>query len=168
MNQVSKNFIFGTYSPLLDVDTDDGASYYDVHDNVLAYGGYGSKGAFGGHDIRHYRNFYYWLPRATYSGAHGPAWSNANGWFMNNTVVLSGVADPCGVAGGYSSDCAGGAVGMKYGFNRILTHDLNMKVCGSATLPEWVSKGHDTGSTIGPLPPLAEVISTANNVLGTK
>jgi hypothetical protein len=233
MNQFSKNFIFGAYSPLLDIDTDDGASYYDVHDNVFAYGGYGSKGDFNSHDIRHYRNFYYWLPRATYSGAHGPAWANTNGWFLNNTVVLrythslnasphslnactppdsllyplshtlyiisytlstfslipslhpllhplyilsntlstpsltlSGVADPCNVPGGYASDCTGGAVGMKYGFNRILTNDLSMKVCGTATLPEWVRKGHDIGSTVGPLPALAEVIDTANELLG--
>eukprot|EP01045_Picozoa_sp_COSAG04_P032313 COSAG04_NODE_6290_length_1364_cov_0.939130_2_plen_183_part_01 len=133
VNNISGNFVLGTYSPLLDVDTDDGASFYHTFDNVLAYGGYGRKGNCNAHDVRSFRNFFYWLPRATCetidytlqalaaclfsarltaaadnapdSGGNGPDWSNNNGWFVNNTVVLSGGADPCGVPGGYSSDC---------------------------------------------------------------
>jgi hypothetical protein len=105
INRISQNFVLGTYNVLLDVDTDDSASFYDTFDNVLAYGGYGRKGACNARDVRSYRNVFYWLPRPTYSGANGPDWSNNNGWFANNTVVLSGSPDPCGVPGGYASDC---------------------------------------------------------------
>ena len=65
VNNISGNFVLGTYSPLLDVDTDDGASFYHTFDNVLAYGGYGRKGNCNAHDVRSFRNFFYWLPRAT-------------------------------------------------------------------------------------------------------
>ena len=30
INRISQNFFLGTYSPLLDVDTDDGASFYET------------------------------------------------------------------------------------------------------------------------------------------
>ena len=204
VNNISGNFVLGTYSPLLDVDTDDGASFYHTFDNVLAYGGYGRKGNCNAHDVRSFRNFFYWLPRATCetidytlqalvaclfsagltaaadnapdSGGNGPDWSNNNGWFVNNTVVLSGGADPCGVLGGYASDCptvglgsacdfgelgtspnntASGPAGMVFGGNTIMVADWEtVKVparCGNDTLQQWLAKGHDPGTRVVPV-----------------
>ena len=164
-----------TYSPLLDVDTDDCASWYDVHDNFLVYGGYGRKGALAANDVRSYRNYYYYLPRATYAGGNGPAWADNNGWFLNNSVVLSGAADPCGVPGGYASDCISvvhnHSFGMVTAGNTIMaanfeTLEVPAWCSASTTVQQWIAKGHDNGTTVGPLPSLESVLSSARGVLG--
>lgn len=165
-----------TYSPLLDVDTDDCASWYDIHDNFLVYGGYGRKGALAANDVRSYRNYYYFLPRATYAGGNGPSWADNNGWFVNNSVVLSGAADPCGVPGGYASDCISVAhnhsLGMVTAGNTIMAANFEtLEVpawcsAGQTTVQQWIARGHDSGTTVGPLPSLQSVLSSARKVLG--
>ena len=170
---VSGNYILGTYSPLLNVDTDDCASFYEIRDNFLAYGGYGRKGAITANDVNAYRNYYYWLPRATYSGGGGPSWSDQNGVFANNTVVLSGAADPCAVPGGYASDCLAvkyPALAMTTSGNTIMAADYRAipvpAVCGGGTVQQWLSQGHDRGTTLHPLPSTTQVVASARAILG--
>ena len=169
VNRVSRNFLLGTYSPLLNVDTDDCASFWNVHDNFLAYGGYGRKGAITANDVKAFRNYFYWVPRATYAGGDGPAFSDQNGVFVNNTVVLSGGADPCAVPGGYASDCL---VVKQPGLNMSVSSNSiraaayrSLTACGT-TLAQWIAEGHDRGTTLGPLPATAEVIASARTILG--
>ena len=41
--QIHNNFIMGTYQTQEGIDTDDGSSYYNTHDNFFVYGDFGLK-----------------------------------------------------------------------------------------------------------------------------
>merc|ERR1712113_585846 len=92
--QIHHNFIGGTYQTQEGIDTDDGSSYYNTHDNFFVYGGNGLKGDFGGHDNYHTNNVYAYI---------GNAWgfcctSGANDQFIGNSAILTNVK-------GYNSNC---------------------------------------------------------------
>ena len=173
-NVVNGNFILATYSPLLGVDTDDCSSFWTASGNVLAYGGYGRKGSEQSTDVNSVGNFMFWMPRPTYAGGSGPAWSDQNGVFANNTVVLSGGPDPCNVPSGYASDCLPHVypgLNMSVTGNTILAAEYATLMVPSwcatnVTVLKWIAEGHDRGSSLGPLPSKDAVISSARSLLG--
>jgi hypothetical protein len=137
-----------------------------VHENFLAYSGYGSKGDFGSHDIQAYGNYYAYVDSA-WSG-----WST-RGHYVNNTVILRGAT------GGYLSDC--GLVGHpelgEISGNTLYSADSAMYVpCLNATrgagcvgrcpLNEWLVAGHDVGTSLAQVPPEQAVMAAARVLLG--
>jgi hypothetical protein len=56
--EIRKNFIIGTYQSQEAIDTDDGSSYYQTHDNYFAFAGHGLKSDFGGQWNHHWNNVY--------------------------------------------------------------------------------------------------------------
>lgn len=56
---VTRNLIIANYNAGWAVDNDDGSSYWNITENVLAFGhSSGLKSDFGGHDLQHRRNLY--------------------------------------------------------------------------------------------------------------
>merc|ERR1712196_247 len=78
LREISHNFILSVYSSQEAIDTDDGSSYYNTHDNFFVYAANGLKSDFGGHDNYHNDNVYA---------------------FINNTCVANSAQ------GGFASDC---------------------------------------------------------------
>eukprot|EP00039_Didymoeca_costata_P026545 m.16129 g.16129 ORF g.16129 m.16129 type:complete len:957 (+) comp5588_c0_seq1:70-2940(+) len=80
--EIRHNFIIGTYNSQEDIDTDDGSSYYQTHDNYFAMADHGLKSDFGGQWNHHFRNVY---------GYVGNCFGNGNNLaFYNNTCASSG------------------------------------------------------------------------------
>ena len=59
--------VLANYGPSLAIDNDDGSSYYQHHENVVAYGEAGFKADFGAHDMRAVGNFYAYVTARTES-----------------------------------------------------------------------------------------------------
>eukprot|EP01083_Nonionella_stella_P003656 10523_1 len=144
--QIAHNFIIGTYQTQEGIDTDDGSSYYNTHDNFFVYGDNGLKNDFGGHTNYHTNNVYAYVNNA---------WSfccisGSNDRFINNSVVLKN-------NGGYNSNCnlPKGTDGMIVQNNSIYNPSgLIMgtgNVCG-VSFDEWQAKGNDVGTTIKKVP----------------
>ena len=55
---IRQNIFIANYQSQEAIDTDDGSSYFHVHNNVLVYGNGGLKSDFGGHDNIHWSNVY--------------------------------------------------------------------------------------------------------------
>merc|ERR1712196_171460 len=91
LREISHNFILSVYSSQEAIDTDDGSSYYNTHDNFFVYAENGLKSDFGGHDNYHNNNVY-----AFVSNCWGRGNSNE---FMNNTCIGNSAA------GSFTSDC---------------------------------------------------------------
>ena len=58
MNHVDHNMIIANYGASQGFDTDDGSSWYDIHDNVL-WKASGWKMDYGGHDSAFHDNIIY-------------------------------------------------------------------------------------------------------------
>ena len=56
--EIRKNFIIGTYQSQEAIDTDDGSSYYQTHDNYFPFAGHGLKSDFNGQWNHHWNNVY--------------------------------------------------------------------------------------------------------------
>jgi len=157
--QIHNNFIIGTYQTQEGIDTDDGSSYYNTHDNFFMYGDFGLKNDFGGHDNYHRFNLYAYIQDAwTFCCISG-----ANDIFANNSVVLRDDK-------GYNSNCdlPPGTDGMMVANNTVFNPsgkiNGNGQVCGQ-TLAAWQAKGNDPGTTIHPLPTNQQIISMAKALL---
>ena len=157
--QIHNNFIIGTYQTQEGIDTDDGSSYYNTHDNFFMYGDFGLKNDFGGHDNHHTNNLYAYI---------SDAWtfcciSGANDIFANNSVILRN-------NNGYNSNCnlPDGTTGMIIEYNNIYNPsgkiNGNGNVC-NMTFQEWQAKGNDPGTTINPLPSDQDIILMAKKLL---
>ena len=62
--------------------------------------------------------------------------------------------------------CSGGAL-PQMGNNSVHDPDpqAGLSTCG-VPLSEWQAQGHDLGTTLGPIPPAADLISAARRLLG--
>ncbi len=157
--QIHNNFIIGTYQTQEGIDTDDGSSYYNTHDNFFMYGDFGLKNDFGGHNNYHRNNVYAYIQDAwTFCCISG-----AYDIFANNSVVLRDDK-------GYNSNCdlPEGTVGMEVANNSIYNPsgqiNGNDKVCGM-TFAQWQSQGNDPNTKISPLPTDDQIIEMAKKLL---
>ena len=84
----------------------DGSSFYQQNENFVVYGQAGLKfSGRGAHDIRATRNLYAYVDTA-FNGnpGHFSSFASADGWFVNNTVILGGNSTSY-FGAGYPSDC---------------------------------------------------------------
>jgi len=79
--EIRRNFIVGVYQSQEDIDTDDGSSYYQTHDNYFAMAGRGLKSDFGGEWHHSWNNIYGYVGQCYGSG---PSLA-----FYNNTCVTT-------------------------------------------------------------------------------
>lgn len=139
--EITQNFIVSTYSSQEAIDTDDGSSYYNTHDNFFVYAANGLKSDFGGHHNFHNDNVY---------GYTGNCWGGGNSnQFINNTCVANS-AD-----GGFRSDCSKNAFMVVSG-NKIYNGDgkLSAKLCDTSN------------KVLGKWPTAEEVVAMGKKVLG--
>eukprot|EP00041_Stephanoeca_diplocostata_P008798 m.131773 g.131773 ORF g.131773 m.131773 type:complete len:956 (+) comp17481_c0_seq4:331-3198(+) len=118
--EIRKNFIIGTYNSQEDIDTDDGSSYYQTHDNYFAMADHGLKSDFGGQWNHHFRNVYAYVGQCLGSG-HNLA-------FYNNTCVTGGGGAPC------PSDAT-----MTVSGNSVYTTDAKAQSCNGTVTAAFPS-----------------------------
>ena len=88
---IIQNFVIGNYESRWCIDTDDGSSYYEVHDNFLVYAQSGMKNYDSGHDVHHYSNIYGYIEGGSndfclYDNDH--QYPGHNDWYFNNTCIV--------------------------------------------------------------------------------
>merc|ERR1711871_1139221 len=85
--EIRKNFIIGVYNRQEDIDTDDGSSYYQTHDNYFAMADHGLKSDFEGQWNHHWNNIYGYVGECFNEGP----------WlaFYNNTCITTGGGFGC-------------------------------------------------------------------------
>lgn len=113
VNHIHHNFIIGNYGAANCIDTDDGSSYYKMHEQLSVFGGH--KTDFGGHDKQSYNSIF------VYAQVYATVcWMGGIGeGFYNNTCILGPTADRVGGEYRYgSTNCGtcvrhGGAKGDK-------------------------------------------------------
>jgi len=146
------NFIIGTYNSQEQIDTDDGSAYFETHHNFLTYADNGLKSDFGGHDHVWHDNV------VAYTGSCWGVWNfygYNDGFYNNKCVFRSG--------SGYHSDC-NMATGWVIHSNQVYSSSGKLNACGT-TLKNWVSQGHDKGTTIGKWPSDDELIGWGRALL---
>jgi hypothetical protein len=158
------------------LDHEDGSSFYYNHDNVHIYGGH--KSNFDGHNKRSVSNLFafplVYLPQCMRIFPSLPIATVGSTWaedFINNTCILAGAADWYLDLG--ASGCAPGAAiatQIVLQNNTVLVPPgSNASVrCGSRvlTFDEWVATGSERGTTLGAVPPSAQIIAWARTLLG--
>jgi hypothetical protein len=141
LREIAHNFIISTYSSQEAIDTDDGSSYYNTHDNFFAYAANGLKSDFGGQHNYHERNVYAWV---------GNCWGSGNSdRFIENTCIANSDT------GGFASDCRKGPLMVVNG-TRIYNKEGTI---GSTKLCD------KTNVVAGKWPSAAETVKLARSVL---
>ena len=176
-DEISYNFVVaggGANSAAL--DHDDGSSFYFNHHNVHVYGGH--KSNFFGHNKKSITNLLLfpivYLPQCMRIFPSLPVATSDARWaeqFVNNTCILAGATDwyldlgPDGCAPG-----AAIATQIVLENNTVLVPPgSNASVrCGGAVLSydEWMATGSERGTTLGTVPPTAQIIAWARALLG--
>ena len=144
---ITRNFIISTYSSQEAIDTDDGSSYYNTHDNFFVYAANGLKSDFGGQHNRHFRNVYAWTT---------DCWGGGNSdWFVNNTCVAN--SDTAG----FRSDCDKAHGGDAWPLMEVSGNTIYNKA------GTWTAKVCDqTNVLAGKWPDAAAVVEMGRKVLG--
>lgn len=172
-NLITSNFIIANYNPSLAIDNDDGSSWYRHEGNFIVYGQAGYKSDFGAHNMHASGNYY------AYVDVAWGGWPSIDGMFVNNSVILGRWTDSY-FGYGYGSDC--GLIGHpelgQIGANAVYAAAGQVEVAclnrttnecsASCSLQDWVAAGHDHGTTVGPIPPDAAVITAAKALLGLR
>ena len=156
------------------VDTDDAASFYHIHHNFMVYGGHKSNW---GHAKRSEANLmafalvykntcmrqFPFLPPPSPGGRFAEA-------YMGNTCILASAGDTYLDLG---TDCRPGpslASQIILANNTLLAppgSGTGSVKCGDRTLSfsEWLASGSEPGTTLGEVPPTAEIIGWARSLL---
>ena len=167
MNHVDHNMIIANYGASQGFDTDDGSSWYDIHDNFV-FQGDGWKMDYGGHDSAFHDNIVYvgasdgqnCVNAGTFLPGHGV------GWYKNKCIVTDskniGTTGGCDCPGNGKPSPGGGVAPQ--GECGLTMHDNeyfgdpkipgNMTMtCGGAILAStWLESGSDKGSAVYEIP----------------
>lgn len=125
-------------------------------------------------------NYYAYVDTAYNAVGPNSGFASADGWFVQNTVLVGGGTFSY-FGYGYSSDCF--MLGHQQFDSSNISHNAVhsalpiMVPCLDTTAPakgclvscpleKWLAGGHDPGTTIGPLLPDEEVIAAARLLLG--
>ena len=167
---LSRNFIVANYGPGKErtstgaglyeqvdaIDTDDGSAYVVARGNFLAYGGYGLKSDFGGHDNKYDSNVLAYVGNC-YHTNYMNRYVGYNDAFTNNSCIFRK---------GYNSDCDV-AAGWEVRDNDVYSQSGSLgKICGM-NFSSWQKEGHDHGTRVHRWPESSHLISMAHAVLGT-
>lgn len=144
------------YNPQEAVDNDDGSCFYETHHNFFPFSTGGLKNDFGG-DNHHHNNIYYNRGGCMGVCAQKPGHEDA---FYNNTCIMTQAG---GNYAGFQNGIGGTAL-PKMHDNRVFTPDGTAKEDGK-TIESWQAKGHDLRTTVGKIPPDAEILAMARDVL---
>jgi hypothetical protein len=152
--EISHNFFINNYNMEMNVDTDDGSSWYTTHHNFLVGGEWGMKSDEGGHSN--------WQHNNLNAYATGPAVflmnSQAKGYedkYENNTIIQ--LAGP--VVGSPGGACS---YAINVTNNRVYTQSGIASKCLGG--PSVTTEG--IGNTVSELPADDEVIRWAKELLG--
>ena len=125
-------------------------------------------------------NYYAYVDVAYNANGPNNGFASTDGWFVNNTVVLGGGSFSY-FGYGYPSDCflvgkskqlASAIYGNAVHSNSVLrvpclNTSAPAKGCTqSCTLAQWLVRGYDHGTTVGPLPQNEEIIAAGELLLG--
>jgi len=173
---IHHNFVIANYNSVSAIDNDDGSAYYNTHHNVFAYGGFGLKCDFGGHDNVWSSNI---LAYTSSCWSLEGYFKFYNMGFKNNTCILTGNNTGYTSTGGVSGQgacgsakccprCCGGidkSFARQVGSNQIHTQAGHIDVCG-LDFDKWQSAGNDVHSTVSPWPADARLAAAAKGLLG--
>lgn len=183
MSDISENFISANYGSSQAFDTDDGSSYYDIHDNVW-YASDGMKMDYHGHDSKFHHNL---VTVNTYdgqncmNGGNFPA-GHEDEWH-HNTCILTGCRGsprsnhhgPCEEQIGHltcdSSSVTALKASMQHGWQ--LHDNRYYTVLGNASLPCGITvadaaaggSGVEANSSSHTLPTDAQLVAMARMTL---
>ena len=159
--------IIANYGGSQGFDTDDGSSFYQIHDNMM-YAADGMKMDYGGHDSDFFRNFVVTNPYdgqncfdvGSFKPGHGDG-------YYNNTCLIMGCRNPSCVDTTTSvSQCDPSIVTLKH--NKYYTQHGNATIkCGRTpmSIAECHTKGMEMGSTAATLPSDVEIVAMAKDFL---
>jgi len=164
VDEIGHNFILGNYNTFSPIDTDDGSCYFEVHHNVLTYGGLGQKADIGGHDVVWHHNL------VAYLGTSMLLWNGfyENHWDVNynNTVLLQNDGNYTSAAWG-TFNCISPADGGIIIFNNTVYSPTGAVLECGVPLKEWQAQGgwHDLGTTAAPYPSDDVILAQARQLL---
>lgn len=150
---IHRNLIIANYFSFGAIDTDDGSSYFDVHDNFLAYGEHGLKSDFGGHNMVWHGNVLAYVGNCIHPPYRGEYLGYNDGFVRNACVFRES----------YQSDCAAVA-GWTVHNNTVSSATGDVRVCGM-NFSAWQSQGHDRGTVVRRWPTDAELVALGEAVL---
>jgi len=177
MNGVYKNFIIANYGASQGFDTDDGSSWYDIHDNFF-FEADAWKMDYGGHDSRFTGNIVYHghndgqncVNTWPFLPDHGAVWEN-NTCILPKSTNLFGSISGCNCPGKGTvnpfntsdpgSNPQNGECGVTFGNNRYFTQNgtATCNRCGDFET-KWKAQ-NEPDSTVSELPTDEEIISWA-------
>jgi|TARA_B110000902_G_scaffold255806_1_gene321638 hypothetical protein len=178
-NNVNKNFIIANYGSSQGFDTDDGSSWYDIHDNFFFMAD-AWKMDYGGHDSSFRSNIIYHghndgqncVNTWPFLAGHGANWSD-NKCILPKSTNLGNPMGGCDCPGSLSPSAPswhpgmndpGGECGVSFANNEYYTMNgtASMNCNGKPSWADWTGKhGNDAGSTLGGLPSDDQLIEWA-------
>lgn len=178
--EIHHNFVVANYNAVSAIDNDDGSAYYHTHHNFFAYGAFGLKCDFGGHDNVWDHNIVAYTASCWSLEGYFKFYNNG---FSNNTCIVTGNSTGYTSTGGVANRlpsghkncgtaqccprCCGGVSKSftdKIGANQIHSADGEMQVC-KMSFAQWQAAGNDKMSTVGHWPNDSELIAQAKALL---
>ena len=91
-DNVTLNILLANYKCNFVLDGDDGSNNWYAYNNFFVYGGHGTKSTKGGHDIRHFNNYYgYQSDNCMMDNYAGDqtlgTYAGYNDWYFNNSCI---------------------------------------------------------------------------------
>lgn len=159
--ELSNNFFFNNYHMEMNIDTDDGSSWYTAHHNVLVGGEWAMKSDSGGHDNYQYNNLniYGTGPAVFLQNSQLPGHEDK---FDNNTIIQNdGLLGVLGDPFGNDADANFFCTNVNVTNTKMYTSTgFALKCRNGASLVD-----SDHGNSVSPLPPDADVIMWAKALL---
>ena len=152
---IQRNFVLANYFSFGAIDTDDGSAYMDVRNNFFAYGDYGLKSDFGGHNMQYHNNVLAYVNNCYHQQYNGE-YVGYNDAFTENQCVFRQ---------SYSSDCNLARYHWHVRNNTVYSKSGGLKVCGM-NFSAYQRLGHDRGTTVHPWPSDATLIAMGKVALG--
>jgi hypothetical protein len=152
---IRQNFILANYFSFGAIDTDDGSAYMDVHSNFFAYGEYGLKSDFGGHDMRYRNNVLAYVGNCYHQQYRGE-YVGFNDVFTGNYCVFRQ---------SYSSDCNLAQYHWHVHNNTVFSKSGSLQVCGM-DFGKYQQLGHDPGTSVHVWPADSLLIARGKAALG--
>ena len=90
----TQNILMSNYDAGFILDGDDGSNNWFAYNNFFIYGTHGTKSTYGGHNIRHFNNYYGYLSSTcSMSNFAGNTelgeYKGYNDWYFNNTCIVT-------------------------------------------------------------------------------
>jgi len=180
MNSVDTNFIIANYGASQGFDTDDGSSWYDIHDNFFFMAD-AWKMDYGGHDSRFTGNIIYHghndgqncVNTWPFLPGHGAVWEG-NKCVLPRSNNIAGSIASCDCPGHNAKQwnasdpdaSIGGECGVTFGNNEYFTHNASATVNRCGDFDTVWKANNEPSSNISMLPSDDELLGWARAKLG--